>query len=143
MGLSLQDLDSKYNFDSIEDIAALKAGARVQSLKTDIKWHYTSYSDLFAKARKSGDKPLIGRIKVYQLSGSWFHLENFAVKTHPYIYIYLTQQVVQKYGDQIPSLMKRIRAAVTFKMEDAGIVSSLSSIALVCILAHINRTTLQ
>ena len=41
----------------------------MQSLKTDIKWHYNSYSDLYTKAMMSGDKPLIGIIKVPQLAG--------------------------------------------------------------------------
>ena len=41
------------------------------SLKTDIKWHYTSYKDLYTKVMRSGDKPMIGLIKVatWQLAG--------------------------------------------------------------------------
>ncbi len=48
----------------LEDIAALKRGVDVRSLKTEIKWICTSYDDLVSKAKESGDLSLLGKIFV-------------------------------------------------------------------------------
>ena len=85
----------------------------MRSLKTnDIKWGCRSYVDLVEKARKSGDKAMVGRIKViHPLLGSLCIL----------IYIiFFFLQVVDKYGSKIPTLIKRIRSRVTFEMKNAG-----------------------
>ncbi len=62
--LPFQDLN-KYGFNTLEDIAALKRGEDVKTLKSpEIKWGYESYRDLVTRAVQSGDKPLLGKIKV-------------------------------------------------------------------------------
>lgn len=65
---TMQDLDSKYGFSALEDIAALKAGADVKSLKcNEIKYSCKSFSDLQRKAEQTKDVALKGKISVHSL----------------------------------------------------------------------------
>ncbi|XP_064399729.1 F-box DNA helicase 1-like [Halichondria panicea] len=92
---SKKDLN-KYGFNTLEDIAALKRGEDVKTLKfPEIKWGYKSYRDLVTRAVQSGDKPLLGKIKV-----------------------------CDKYYKQMPYLMEQIRKRVIFDSNTADVIFS-------------------
>ena len=63
---SLQDLNTIYRFDIIEDIAALRDTVpELVSLKTsEIKWGCSSYVDLRLKAEITEHNAMSGRIRV-------------------------------------------------------------------------------